>query len=327
MPAIVFLDVDSEDRVRVEERYPGCRVFSEGITDGEAAKASAGAEIISCFIYSKFGRSELDVCKRLKLLCARSVGTDHIDLQECERRGITVCNVPDYGSHVIAEHVFALLLSATRHIREADERVESGEFDYHGLRGMSLKGKTIGVIGTGKIGRKVCRIADGFGMKVLAFDQCRNLELVDLFNVRYIPIGELLSESDIITLHLPATKDTHHMIDGKAIATMKNGVVLINTARGELIDTAALVLGLKKGKFSHVLLDVLEHEKNFKGNEELIKFPNVVTTPHIAFYADESMQRMYEDCFDSIDQFLQGKTPEHVVGPEREVCDLPGLKR
>lgn len=327
MPAIVFLDVDAEDRIRVGERCPGSQVFSKGTDDGKAARACAGAEIISCFIYSRFGKNELNKCKNLKLLCTRSVGTDHIDLEECRKRGIMVCNVPDYGSHVIAEHVFALLLSATRHIREADERVERGEFDYRGLRGMALKGKTIGVIGTGKIGRKVCRIADGFGIKVLAFDQCRNLELIDLFNVQYVPIGELLSESDIITLHLPATKDTHHMIDQGAIARMKDGVVLVNTARGELIDTAALVAGIKKGKFSHVLLDVLEHEKNFGENEELIKFPNVVTTPHIAFYADESMQRMYEDCFDSIDQFLQGKTPEHVVEPERVVCDLPGLKK
>jgi D-lactate dehydrogenase len=325
MPAIVFLEVDPEDEDRVRSRFPGCAVLRA--TGGEGLPAPCKeAEIVACFITSKFGKSQLQECPKLKLLCTRSVGYDHIDLGECQRRGITVCNVPDYGSHVIAEHVFALLLSATRHIREADERVESGEFDYHGLRGMSLKGKTIGVVGTGKIGVKVCQIAHGFGMEILAFDKCRTLMLEDLLGVRYVPLEDLLSKSDVVTLHVPATAETRHMINGDAIRHMKNGVVLINTARGDLIDTPALVEGIKGGKFSHVLLDVLEHEKNFEENEELIQFKNVVTTPHIAFYAEESMQRMYEDCFQSIDQFLHGETPAHVVKVERVVCDMPGLK-
>src|SRR3989344_8288687 len=256
----------------------------------------------------------------LKLLCTRSVGFNHIDLSYCAEHGIIVCNVPDYGSHVIAEHVFALLLSTLRHIPEGDTKVESGEFDYHGLRGVSLRGKTIGIVGTGKIGRKAAQIAAGCGMKVVAVDKCRTVELEDLLGVEYVAFPEMLSRSDIITLHLPALPETIHMIDAKAFARMKDGVVLVNTARGDLIDSKALLDALNSGKVRYALLDVLEHEHNFEENKALIKHPSVVVTPHIAFYAEESMSNMYEDCFESIDQFLAGKMPDHIVKVPTAVC-------
>ena len=322
MPSTVFLGVDREDQKSVSEYFPDATIIEEALNNEELVESCKDAEIISAFINSAFPKEVLEQLPNLKLLCTRSVGYDHIDLDTCAKRKITVCHVPDYGSHVIAEHVFALLLSTLRHIPEADKRVEAGEFDYHGLRGISLQGKTLGIVGTGKIGRKVAQIAHGFGMQILATDRCRTLELESLYSVSYVSFEELLKDSDIITLHLPSTEDTYHIVDAKAFSLMKDDVVLVNTARGELIDTTALFDALSLGKVTHALLDVLEHEKNFEENKELISHPNVVTTPHIAFYAEESMRNMYEDCFASIQQWQAGEMPKHVAAPPTKVCDM-----
>ncbi|MBT4120131.1 MAG: hypothetical protein HOG89_04275 [Candidatus Peribacter sp.] len=325
MTKIVFLQVDSEDQELTKKRFPEAEVI-EGIPEDIAA-ACADAEVVSTFIGIDLNADLLSKLPDLKLLCTRSVGFNHIDLEYCAKNGITVCHVPDYGSHVIAEHVFALLLSTLRHISEADKKVESGDFDYHGLRGVSLRGKTLGIVGTGKIGRKAAQIAAGFGMRILATDRCRTIELEDLLQVKYTELDQLLSESDIITLHLPAVEETHHMIDAEAFTKMKDGVCLVNTARGELIDSDALLDALNSGKVKHALLDVLEHEHNFEENKELIHHSSVVTTPHIAFYAEESMHNMYEDAFTSIDEYLRGEKPEHTVKPPTVICDLPGVKK
>jgi len=304
MSTITFVEVDHEDTDAISVKFPKSNIFADKLQD--ALAQCKDTTILSCFIYSIIGKKELDSLPHIKLLCTRSVGTDHIDLNECTKRGITVCNVPDYGSHVIAEHVFALLLSATRRIREADERVEHGTFDYHGLRGIALKGKTIGVIGTGKIGRRVCQIAHGFDMNILAYDVVKTSEL-SACNVTYVPLQELLNNSDIITLHTPATPKTQHMINKKTIAAMRDGVIIVNTARGSLIETHALVEGLKQKKIRYALLDVLEHEQNFEENKELIALPEVIITPHVAFLADDSMRNIYHDTFESIDRFIKQK--------------------
>ncbi len=294
-PVITFLDTEEQDRHLVLQHFPKAAFADARLRDNELADACKDATIISTFINTPFPRSVIEKLPKLKLLCTRSVGYDHINIDACMEKGITVCNVPDYCSHVIAEHVFALLLSKLRHIREGEDRVESGTFDYHGLRGMALKGKSIGILGTGKIGRKVAKIAHGFEMCILASDQCRTVELEMELGVRYVAFAELLQRSDILTLHVPATKETEHLLDDVAFSTMKDGVVLVNTARGALIDSQALLSALDSGKVAHALLDVLEHEQNFKENETLIKHPKVVTTPHIAFYADDSMKSMYMD--------------------------------
>ncbi len=324
MTNIVFLEVDAEDSARVRAQFPDALIISKTIA--EAMDECASAEVISCFINSVFDEATLKKLPKLALLCTRSVGYDHIDLTACKKRNITVCNVPDYGSHVIAEHVFALLLSRLRHINEAERRTEIGTFDYHGLRGTALKDKTIGIIGTGKIGRSVAQIAHGFDMRILAVDKCRTAELEQQYKVRYVPLEELYQEADIVTLHIPATPATEHMMNDAAFQQMKDGVIIVNTARGSLIDSVALLAALKNGKIACALLDVLEHEHNFEENQELIKLPNVVTTPHIAFYADDSMRNMYLDCFESIEQWQRGETPTHEVKPVQIVCDLPGVQ-
>lgn len=326
-PTIVFLDVEETDRALVREHFPDTVFADAGLRDAALVNACKDASVISTFITTPFPRQVIKQLPALKLLCTRSVGYDHIDLDACKEREITVCNVPDYGSHVIAEHVFALLLSTLRHIGEGKERVARGTFDYHGLRGMALKDKTIGILGTGKIGRAAARIAHGFGMRILATDQCRTLELERDLGVRYVPFEELLHESDILTLHVPATPETEHLLNDAVFKKMKDGVVLVNTARGSLIDSQALLQALNSGKVAHALLDVLEHEQNFGENKALIKHKNVVATPHIAFYADDSMQSMFNDTFQSIRQWMDGKQPEHMVRPVEKVCDLPSVKK
>ncbi len=320
--SILFVDVDPEDKDLIRSRFPSVRI--EGHLDESALVAAAkNVQVLSVFITTPVRASVLEQLPDVRLVCTRSVGFDHIDLELCRERDITVCNVPDYGSHVIAEHVFALLLSTLRHVGEGNDRVEGGQFDYHGLRGMALRGKTIGIVGTGKIGRRVAQIAHGFGMKIVATDVCRNTDLEDLLGVRYLPLDAVLENADILTLHLPDVAETHHIIGKAQFARMKKGAVLVNTARGGLIDSAALLQALKSGTLRYALLDVLEHEQNFSENKELVSHPSVVTTPHVAFYADDSMRNMYTDCFDSIDQWMAGKTPEHRVRPQPVVCDIP----
>jgi len=322
----VFLEVDPEDTARVRKEFPKADVIRGPLNGDALIRRCRDAEIVSCFIYSQFTRDVLKALPKLKLLCTRSVGFNHIHIETCREQGITVCHVPDYGSYVIAEHVFALLLSTLRHIPEADDRVEAGVFDYHGLRGMTLHEKTLGIVGTGRIGVSVARIAHGFGMRILAVDRCRTLELVEELGVHYVSLDELLQRSDIITLHVPALPETEHMLNRKAFAKMKDGVVIVNTARGELIDSSALLSALKSEKVAYALLDVLEHEKNFGENKALIRHPRAITTPHIAFYAEDSVRNMFEDCFTSIRQWRAGEQPEHTVQSLKVICDLAGVK-
>lgn len=328
MPStVLFLDTDPQDRSLVQKHFPDAQMIEGALQGKELIAACKDAEAISTFIRSPFTADVISALPKLKLISTRSVGYDHIDTAACASQGITVCNVPDYGSHVIAEHVFALLLSTLRHIPEGDRRTEKGVFDYHGLRGIALKGKTIGIVGTGKIGRAVAHIAFGFGMKILAVDVCRVLELEENFGVKYVSLEELLAQSDIVSLHVPALPETNHMIDAKAFAAMKPGVILVNTARGSLIDSSALHDALENGKVAYALLDVLEHESNFAEDKSLVTHPRVVSTPHIAFYADDSMRKMYEDSIESIKQWQRGETPTHIVKPVEKVCDLPGVKK
>lgn len=312
---IVFLGTDPEDQPVVSARYPNAVFFPAELRDDALVEACAGAQIISTFINTPFPLTVLEKLPDLRLLCTRSVGYDHIDVDWCAAHDVTVCNVPDYGSHVIAEHVFALLLGTMRHIVEGNRRVREGIFDYRGLRGMALQGKTLGVVGTGRIGRKVVKIAHGFGMKILAVDVFKVQELVDEFDMRYVELPELLAESDVITLHTPSLPETKHMINDETIAQMKPGVVLVNTARGSLVDTDALMRGIDRGIIRYALLDVLEHEANVGQDGMLIHHPKVVTTPHIAFYADDSVKTMYLDCFASIDEWLAGTPPARAVKP------------
>lgn len=229
----------------------------------------------------------------LKLLITRTVGTDHIDFDYCKKKGIEVKNILDYGAFNIAEHVFALLLSGTRNILSTQSEIQTGKFSYKGHLGISLKDKTIGVIGTGRIGLEVIVRANAFGMKVIAYDVYKNEKAKKELGFSYVELVELLQKSDVITLHAPLIESTFHMIESHAISSMKNGVILINTARGELIDTDELVKNINK--FSWIGLDVLENEKEFSKDHPLLKHKNVVITPHLAFYSDASVKKIAEE--------------------------------
>ena len=239
----------------------------------------------------------------------RSVGYNHIDLKYCDEHNILVANVPDYGSYVIAEHVFALLLSSVRKVLEGEEHTAHKDFSENGLRGMALKGKTLGIIGTGKIGMHVARIASlGFLMNVIAYDPHPKEDFAQEYRFHYVDsLDDIYEQSDIISLHVPLFPTTKHMINNESIAKMKDGVTLINTSRGGLIKTEDLVSNIKKGKFAHVALDVVEHENNLAEVSELLELPGVIITPHIAYYTRESVENMYKIGAQSIDEFLTGK--------------------
>ncbi len=300
--------------------------------DNKTAKLARTADAVAFFIYSPIDKTVLERLPRLKLATTMSTGYDHVEIKTCTKRKITVCNVPAYAENTVAEHTMALLLAISRNIIPSIERTRKGNFNFNGLRGCDLNGKTIGVVGTGKIGRHVAHYANAFGMKVIAHDKKPNKELAKECGFGYVTLDKLLKKSDIITLHLPETPQTHHIINKKNVRKIKKGCVLINTARGGLIETEALVIGLRAGIFKACGLDVLEQEavlqeeslllhKKFakKWNERLLleehwlqEMDNVLITPHNAFNSEEAIQRILDTTIDNILNFFSGK-PKNVV--------------
>jgi D-lactate dehydrogenase len=290
------------------------------------------AEALCIFIDSHIDAATLDRFPALKLIATRSTGFDHMDVEAAKARGITVVTVPFYGENTVAEFAFALLLSLSRRIPEAQAKVRSGVFSPTDLRGFDVEGKTLGVVGTGHIGAHMIRMAKGFGMKVIGFDAFPNAELSHTLDFPYLSLPELLSQSDIITLHVPYNKDTHHLINASTIGSIKKGAYLINTARGAVIETEALVTALKDGTLAGAGLDVLEEEGELASedtllttahpNEEalrvtlenhyLITHPRVIVTPHVAFNTKEAVLRIIDTTTDNITQFSAG-TPKNVV--------------
>lgn len=302
---ISFLEVIENDKENIKKNFPEAEISEEQLSACNVEKFKE-SEIICIFIYSKIDVAILNKMPKLKLIVTRSAGFDHIDMVECEKRGIKAVNIPDYGSHVIAEHVFALMLASLRRVVEGEQRTSLLNFDWHGLRGVSLKNKTLGIVGMGKIGSHVARIASlGFQMKVVAFDLCPSDELAKQFNFQYVSMDELLAQSDVITLHCPLNCHTEHMINKEMIAKMKDGVCIINTSRGGVMNTKEVLDAVKSGKIGYLALDVLENEQNIKENQEILTYPNIIITPHIAFYSDDAMKKMYEESFKAINEFLK----------------------
>ena len=260
---IHYFSGEAWEEAYVRERLPNEEIiFHEGTLATFPDLADAQAEALCIFIDSPIGASELKRFPAVKLIVTRSTGFDHIDTAEAVRRGITVANVPFYGENTVAEFTFALILALSRRVIDADERVrETGVFSPTGLRGFDLAGKTLGVVGTGHIGAHVIRIAQGFGMKVLGFDAFPNEKLAHELHFPYVPLQELLAGSDIVTLHVPYNEHTHHLINRETINSFKNGSYLINTSRGAVVETQALVRALENGTIAGAGLDVLEEEE------------------------------------------------------------------
>lgn len=289
------------------------------------------ADLFSVFVYSQVTADRIKSAKHLKLIATRSTGFDHIDRASCQKRGIPVANVPFYGENTVAEHTFALMLSLSRKVHQAYHRTIRGDFSFEGLQGFDLQGKTLGIIGTGHIGLHTIRIAKGFGMNVIAYDVVKNGFMAETLGFRYVTLEILLAHSDIITLHAPYNAHTHHLINRTNIQKIKRGALLINTARGGLIETEALALALDQGILAGAGLDVLEGEELIKEERQILSqdFPadrlktlvqnhfllnreNVVITPHIAFNSKEAFMRILETTVKNIEAFLAGK-PENVV--------------
>ena len=290
--------------------------------------------VLSVFVNSRIDKKHMELLPNLKCIATRSTGFDHIDLKEAQEKGIVVCNVPSYGENTVAEHTFALILSLSRNLRKAYLRTVQNNFSIDGLMGFDLKGKTLGVVGTGHIGLHVIRMALGFGMKVIAFDVKQQNFLSEILNFEYVSFEELLKRSDIISLHAPYLPSTRHLINKKNVSLIKKGAVLVNTARGGLIETDALVEALDKKILSGAGLDVLEEEEYvleekrlLEGtetedhwrrlqttlkNQVLLHRENVIYTPHMAFYSCEAVQRILDTTMDNIKAFIEGKTINQV---------------
>lgn len=321
-----------------EEEYVRAKLPNENITFHTESigalpdLADPETEILCPFIESPIGEAEMNRFPALKLIATRSTGFDHIDLLAAKAHGITVVNVPFYGENTVAEFAFALLLALSRRIIDADECVREGTFSPAGLRGFDLAGKTIGIIGTGHIGAHAIRMAKGFGMKVIGFDAFPNAELSHTLDFPYVSLLELLAQSDIITLHVPYNEHTHHLINKENIGSFKKGSYLINTARGAVVETDALVEALKSGTLTGAALDVLEEEgdltdemalltaphpreaelKTALENHYLINHPRVIVTPHLAFNTQEAVERILDTTILNIKHFTEG-SPTNTV--------------
>jgi D-lactate dehydrogenase len=305
--------------------------FFEAPVQEVPAATFAETDALSVFIYSRVTAEVLAQLPRLKFIATRSTGFNHIDIDAASKRGIPVSNVPYYGENTVAEHTFALILSLSRNIHKAYVRTSRNDFSLTGLQGFDLKGKTLGVIGAGSIGLHVIRMARGFGLKIIVFDVKQNHFLAETLEYTYVSLDELLKQSDIITLHCPSTPQTRGILNMTNIKTVKKGALFINTARGDLIETAALHYALNTGIFGGAGLDVFEGEELVKDENQmlsrnvpveklqallqkniLLKMENVILTPHMAFDSIEAVERILQTTADNIAAFDRDLR-EHVV--------------
>jgi D-lactate dehydrogenase len=296
-----------------------------------ATAALAGdSDAICAFVNDQLDRATLQQLQAggVRLIALRSAGFNHVDLAAARELGLTVARVPAYSPHAVAEHTLALMLSLNRRIHRAYARVREGNFALDGLLGFDMRGRTVGIVGTGTIGVEVARIMRGFGCAVLGTDPHQSDDFTSLGG-RYVALDELLAASDIITLHCPLTPQTRHMIDANAIAHMKRGVMLINTSRGAVVDTRAVIAGLKSGAIGHLGLDVYEEEGDlfFENLSDqmihddvfarLLTFPNVLITGHQAFFTAEALTAIAETTIDNISRFETSGRASHEVSIER----------
>ncbi len=300
---IAFFTTDQAVRDCMTQQLPGHQlVFYEQALNADFQPDQTDFDVVSVTVHSKVSTEVLAKFPNLKLVATRSTGTDHIDETFAKEHNIAIASVPTYGEHTVAEFAFALMLGLTRKVPQAFNQLKAaGALDQSGLQGIDLFGKTLGVVGTGKIGMHVVQIALGFGMKVVAYDLYPKADLATSMGFTYVSLEQLLSESDIITLHCPSTPETEHLLNAQNLPTVKKGALIINDARGAVIDTQALVDNLKLGQVGGAALDVLEHEDQLTEVEkELLNLPNVLVTPHIAFDTVEAVNRINQTTVENI---------------------------
>ncbi len=283
------------------------------------------SQVVCAFVSDCLNKAVLSALKNfgIQLICLRSAGFNHVDLQAAQNLNLPVVRVPEYSPHAVAEHALALILGLNRKTHRSYLRIKELNFQLDGLVGFDLFGKTLGVIGTGKIGSCLCKIGLGLGMKIIAFDKSPSEELKKL-GVEYFPLDKIYSDSDIISLHVPLQTETFHLIDSLAFQKMKTGVMIINTGRGALINTKALIQNLKNKKIGSAGLDVYEEEEGifFQNLENqglqddilarLLTFPNVLITSHQAFLTTEALRNIAQTTLSNIASFKAGKTINQV---------------
>lgn len=320
---LFFSDADQDTNFRFE--------FFESRLDVNTARLASGADAVCVFVNDCLNGEVLSVLAEqgVKMVALRCAGFNNVDLEAAESLGIPVVRVPAYSPHAVAEHTIALLLALNRNLHRAHNRVREGNFALDGLMGFDIYGLTVGVVGTGNIGINVARILKGFGCEVLALDPFRSDEAI-ADGLKYVSFDELLRRSQIITLHCPLSPETHHMIDADAIEKMSDGVMLLNTSRGGLIDTKAVIEGLKSGKIAHLGIDVYEEEGDLFFEDlsndfiqddvfaRLITFPNVLITGHQAFLTREAIGNIADTTLNNITEYLEhGRLVNSVVSSNK----------
>jgi D-lactate dehydrogenase len=344
---IHFVEAEPDSRARFMEALGEHELhFWKNLTD-----VPLDAKMVSISFSQRIDRAFVETRPNLRFLAARCSGYDHIDADACRERGVTVSYVPSYGENTVAEHTFALMLTLSRRIRELGSAKRVGRFSFEAMRGFDLRGKTLGVIGAGRIGMHVIRLGRAFGMEVVACDTQPSALLPDLLGFTYVSLDELLSRSHVVTLHVPLTRDTLHLLNRETLAKCRTGVLVINTARGAVIDTEALLEALDSGQVAGAGLDVIEDERVFRKeatrviadqivellrssespeerhqrdphrleeiralsrNEALLSRMDVVFTPHTAFNSIEATERIEQVTIENIRAFLAG-APKNVV--------------
>ncbi|WP_426140727.1 2-hydroxyacid dehydrogenase [Pseudomonas sp. DWP3-1-2] len=293
----------------------------------ETAPLADKHPVVCAFINDDLSAPVLEILAAggTRLIALRSAGYNHVDLPAAQRLGLSVVRVPAYSPHAVAEHAVALILALNRHLHRAYNRTREGDFSLHGLTGFDLVGKTVGVVGTGQIGATFARIMSGFGCKLLAYDPYPNPQ-VQALGAQYLSLPELLAQAQIISLHCPLTEQTRHLINEASLASMQRGAMLINTGRGGLVDTPALLDSLKSGQLGYLGLDVYEEEALlfFEDRSDLplqddvlarlLTFPNVIITAHQAFLTQEALGAIAQTTLDNIAAWASGAAQNQVVG-------------
>lgn len=324
---IAFFSTKSYDR-QFFDKYVSTHeiIYFEAPLNEQTANLAAGCNAVCVFVNDKLTTAVIAELKKsgIKLIALRCAGFNNVDLAAAKANDIKVVRVPAYSPHAVAEHAVALILTLNRKTHKAYNRVREGNFSLERLTGFDLYGKTVGVIGTGKIGEAFCEIMLGFGCKVLAFDLMENKELAAK-GVQYLPLLEVFQQADIISLHCPLNEQTKHIINGQTLRIMKEGVMLINTSRGGLIDTMSVIHALKTGRIGYLGLDVYEQEEKLFFNDlseniiqddmimRLLSFPNVLITSHQGFFTEEALIQIAETTLENIDAFEAGLPLKNAV--------------
>ncbi len=332
---IAFFEVESwEKPILSSALFSHTVMFCDGVVAPETMQSVRDVEILSIFIYSRLTQEVLSQLPKLKLIATRSTGFDHIDLGYCRNKGITVCNVPTYGVDTIAEHTFALVLALSRKLIPSIEHTRRGDFSLEGLRGINLAGKTLGIVGLGHIGIRVMELAKAFKMNVLVNSRHADPLKAKVLGIAFVDLPTLLAQSDIVSLHVPLNAQTTHLINKTNIEGMKKGSFLINTARGGVVETEAILWALERGILAGAGIDVLEEECVLKEeralltkeflktcdlktqllNHILLTKENVVVTPHNAFNSTEALQEILTVTIGNIMTYISG-VPTNTVSP------------